>query len=203
MNITQSFEVMDFFGASDVDGFQEILPKSKKFDEWDIDSLVHLLSQAHLDTRDNVIRIYDLAQAVCVKHSGEHSELSALAAALFLFFHDLLVHLRKEEQTLFPNIVRLTKGTLSPGSAIYTTFGLVKESVIAMRKEHEGAVDELKFFRQLTNDYLIPGDACTSYKHLFEKMKAFEKDLMFQIELENGILFPKAIQVAEKSIETK
>jgi regulator of cell morphogenesis and NO signaling len=45
---------------------------------------------------------------------------------------------------------------------------------------------------------MTPPDACRSYKYLFAKMKGFERDLMLQIQLENDILFPMAIQMDEK-----
>jgi regulator of cell morphogenesis and NO signaling len=70
-----------------------------------------------------------------------------------------------------------------------------------MQKEHQAAVKEIMIFRQLTNNYMVPADACNSYRRLFEKMRDFEKDLMLHIHLENEILFPRAIQLDELSTE--
>ena len=46
---------------------------------------------------------------------------------------------------------------------------------------------------------MLPEDACSSYKYLFEKMKEFENDLLMHVHLENNILFPKALG-EEKSL---
>ena len=142
--------------------------------------------------------IYDLAQNVANRHSEKHPELTKLVTALFFFFNDLLNHLKKEEQILFPNITQLVKKNSCAEGITYTTFGFIKESAIGMMKEHLAAGNELKLFRKLTNNYLLPADACNSYKYLFEKMKEFENDLFFHVHLENNILFPKAITLDEE-----
>lgn len=203
MNATQSIEITDFFASTEAPGSEAILADSKKFDEWDINSLIDFLKHSHFGMRKYIIDIYDLAQKVCVKHSDKHPELSKLTAALFLFFDDLSFHLRKEEQILFPNIIQLIRKAVPAGTTTYSTFGLIKECALVLQNEHKAAVKELKLFRQLTNNYLIPADACRYYKHLFERMKEFEKELMLQIHLESDILFPRAIQMDETFIQEK
>jgi regulator of cell morphogenesis and NO signaling len=201
MNTTQSIEIKDVFSVNDEPGSEAILAESEKFNEWDINSLIDFIKHYHLDIKEKIIDIYDLAQKVSVRHSNKHPELNTLTTALFLFFDDLLFHLKKEEQILFPNITHLIKMRVISETTIYTTFGLIKESVFVIQKEHQAAVKELKFFRQLTDNYMIPADACNSYRRLFEKMNEFEKELMLHIHLENNILFPKAIQMDEGSTE--
>lgn len=113
------------------------LSESAKFDEWDINSLVDfIIKQYHFNTRKNVVVIYDLAQQVFSKHNEKHPELAKLVEALFLFFDDLLCHLKKEEQILFPNIIQLTEKKLHEGSFNYSTFGVIKEYVLTMQNEH-------------------------------------------------------------------
>ena len=66
-----------------------------RFSEWNVDSLVDLIVNAyHVSARKNVAFIYELAQNVYCKHGEKHPELSRLIEALFLFFDDLLFHLK-------------------------------------------------------------------------------------------------------------
>lgn len=175
---------------------ETLLDESKRFSEWEINSLIDFVIQHyHCDAKKNIVFIYDLAKKVAGKHRGEHPELAKLSTALFLFFNDLSFHLKKEEQILFPNIRQLIEKSSHAESFTYTTFGLIEESVLVLKNEHQTSVNELKFIRGLTNNYLIPADASESYKYLFERLKAFEKDLIQHIHLENDILFPKAIQM--------
>ena len=82
-------------------------------------------------------------------------------------------------------------------ASTYTKFGLVKEMVLLMQTENYAIIKKLMVLRELTNNYMIPGDACSYYKSLFERMKDFEKCLLLYIHLENDNLFPKAIHMEE------
>ena len=99
---------------------------------------------------------------------------------------------------MFPNIKQLVKKRSHAEKMMYTTFGLIEESVIVMKKGHQAAGKDMWLIHELTNHYMLPEDACSSYKYLFKKMKEFEDDLLLHVHLENNILFPKAIAVDEE-----
>ena len=63
-----------------------------------------------------------------------------------------------------------------------------------MEQEHEHAGNLLNDIRILSDDYMPPQDACTTYRLCFAALKAFELDLHEHVHLENNILFPKAIE---------
>ncbi|MEO5999564.1 MAG: hemerythrin domain-containing protein [Chitinophagaceae bacterium] len=169
------------------------------FDKWDLDNLTdYIIINHHSYFKKNAVLIYDLAQEVANQHSENHPELLKLTEVTFLFFHDLLNHLRKEEQILIPNIKKLCRKRNYMETTSYTTFGLIRDTVAGMQKEHLAADKYLKLFHTLTDDYKLPADACNSYKYLFKKMKEFENDLVLYINLENNILFPKAIALDEQ-----
>ncbi len=172
--------------------------ESPEFSEWDINSLIDLIIERyHFTTRKNVGAIYDLAQKAFSRQSEKHPELAKLVESLFLFFDDLLFHLKKEEQILFPNIIQLNEKIVHEGSFNYSTFGVIKEYALTMQKEHRDVVKQLKFFRQLTNDYRLPEDGSILCQSLFSKMKQFESEMIEHIQLENDFLFPKAIRMDE------
>lgn len=198
MNTTHSTEIINVLAIAKEHDYETILAESEMFEQLDVNSLVEMLiTHYHNNARESIICIYDLAQRVSVKHSYMHPELSKLTEALFLFFDDLLFHLKKEEQILFPNIIRLMKKVSAFETSTYTRFGLVKELVLLMQNENYALIRKLMGLRELTNNYMIPGDACSYYKSLFERMKEFEKGLLLFIHLENDNLFPKAIHMEE------
>lgn len=175
---------------------ETLLDESKRFREWDINSLIDLVVQHyHRDARKNIVLIYDLAKQVAGENREKHPELAKMTTALFLFFGNLSFHFKKEEEILFPTIIKLVEKRSHAGSLTYTTFGMIEETVHVLESEDRASVTELRSIRELTNDYLIPADAGVSYGHLFEKMKSFERELLQDIRLENDILFPKAIQM--------
>ena len=160
----------------------------------DLGSLIdHITSTHHQFTREKAVTIYDLAQKVAYRHSETHPEVAKLVTAMFFFLHDLLNHMRREEQILFPNIKLLLKNKKHSKKGTYTTFGLIKEWVRLMQKEHHSACKSFKLFNELTNNYSVPEDACSSYKSLFRLMKEFEAGFLMLVAVENNFLFTRAI----------
>jgi regulator of cell morphogenesis and NO signaling len=174
------------------------------FDNWELDHLTdYIITTHHSYIRDNAAVIYDLAQEVANKHGEKHPELLKLTEVAFLFFHDLLNHLKKEEQILFPKIKQLYSNRNCKEIMSDTTVGLIRERVMLMKKEHLAAGKDLKLFYKLTHGYLLPVDACSSYKYFFKRLIIFENDMVSLINLENNILFPKAIALAEELLKSK
>jgi regulator of cell morphogenesis and NO signaling len=62
--------------------------------------------------------------------------------------------------------------------------------------EHDfagGAMDEIN---RITKGYLVPEDGCNTYRVAFKLLEQFEDDLHVHVHLENNILFPKALELA-------
>ena len=152
---------------------------------------------------ENATAIYDLAQKVAHKHGERHPELFKITEVAFLFFHDLLNHLKKEEHILFPNIKQLLQHRNCKEIMSYTTFSLIREMVTLMKKAHLTAGKDLKMFYKLTRGYMLPADAGSSYKYLCKRMNEFENYMVSFITLENNILFPKTLLLVEELQENE
>jgi regulator of cell morphogenesis and NO signaling len=64
-----------------------------------------------------------------------------------------------------------------------------------MEIEHENAGRELALIRELTRDYQVPSDGCSTYRVAMEELRVFEEDLHVHVHLENHVLFPRAIEL--------
>jgi regulator of cell morphogenesis and NO signaling len=171
---------------------------SQEFHTLDINSLIDYIINAHHSyAKINAVIIYDLTQKLAYKHCENHPELTKLVTKTFLFLHDLLNHMMIEEEILFPNIKQLIKNRSLSGKAIYTTFGLIRESVKLLEKQHSVEKEDLKVLRKLSNNYKVSEYPFNSCNYLFEKMQEFENDWLVHIDIENNILFPKAIVLDE------
>jgi regulator of cell morphogenesis and NO signaling len=62
-----------------------------------------------------------------------------------------------------------------------------------MENEHEDAGNKLNEIRMLTDNYNPPPDSCATFKLLYASLQAFEVDLHQHVNLENSILFSKAL----------
>jgi regulator of cell morphogenesis and NO signaling len=162
------------------------------------DLIDHLKGTHHAFVREESARIGALAAKVVGVHGKNHPELLQVQEVFSDLGAELSVHLMKEEQVLFPYIVRMEESALAGEPAPPATFGTVVNPVRMMMQEHDGAGDALRALRAITNDYRVPEDACISYRTLYQALQGFEADLHQHIHLENNILFPRAVAMETK-----
>ena len=163
------------------------------------DIIRFIVDSHHRYTREAIAFLPPIARKVREVHGERHPELITVDVLTSEIATELLPHMLKEEQILFPFIVALegamTAGTTPP----MPFFGTVKNPVRMMMLEHETVGEKLAEIRVLTNNYMLPEGACNSYRILFEKLQELEGDLHRHIHLENNILFLKAIDAEEKA----
>jgi regulator of cell morphogenesis and NO signaling len=162
------------------------------------DLIAYITSTHHVFVREECPRIDALAGKVVAVHGKNHPELLQVQAVFSALGEELRVHLMKEEQVLFPYIVRLEESFVAGEPAPPAMFGPVVNPVRMMLQEHDSAGDALRSLRSITNDYSVPADACISYRTLYQALQGFEADLHQHIHLENNILFPRAIAMEGK-----
>lgn len=164
------------------------------YDKWELDFLVDYIANTHHRyIKDNAENLNDLAIKIAEHHGDNHPELNRVSTVMYHFLQDLLDNIAREEKVLFPVIKQMVSKKANADTEITYKMGSLEEPINLLKKDHEVALADLSFFRILTSDYTLPADACSSYQYLFQKMKEFESELQTHIQLENNILFPKAI----------
>jgi len=171
-------------------------------ENWQAQSLAdlidHINSTHHVFVREECPRIEALAAKVVGVHGQRHPELLQVQEIFSELSGELSVHLMKEEQILFPYVIRMEESALSGETVPPAMFGTVMNPVRMMMQEHDGAGDALRRLRAMTSDYSAPDDACVSFRTLYQALRDFEADLHQHIHLENNILFPRAVAMENK-----
>jgi regulator of cell morphogenesis and NO signaling len=162
------------------------------------DLIAHITSTHHVFVRQECPRIQALAAKVVSVHGKSHPELLQVQETFSALTEELSVHLMKEEQVLFPYVLRMEENVLAGEPAPPAMFGTVVNPVRMMMQEHDGAGSALRSLRSVAKDYEVPEDACISYSTLYEALQGFEADLHQHIHLENNILFPRAVAMEGK-----
>lgn len=169
------------------------------FQDWALDFLSdYVVNVHHKYVRDNIPFIDELATKVARVHGDKHPELIVVANVFATVAQELSMHMIKEERILFPYIRDMVTARELGTAVLPAPFGGVMNPIQMMEMEHEGAGEELEEIRQMTNNYTLPEDACTSYRILFQKLQEFENDLHTHVHLENNILFPKSVQLEQQ-----
>ena len=155
----------------------------------------HIRERHHRYVRESIARVQPLLDKVVAKHGKNHSELTDIQSFFGEVAREMIMHMQKEEQILFPYIDGLEKANSAHGSVEPPFFQTVKNPIHAMMKEHDAAGELVKQIRKASLEYAAPADACTSYKALYEDLRGFEADLHQHVHLENNILFPRSVEM--------
>lgn len=168
------------------------------FNSWPSDLLVsYIVKTHHRYVREKTPVLLAYLNKVARVHGDRHPELHEINRLFEESAVDLGHHLQKEEQILFPFIERLEESKSEQEVPAAPAFGTVKNPIQMMLHEHEAEGDRFEKIRELTSNYTVPADGCSTYKVAFEMLEDFENDLHKHIHLENNILFQKSIKLEE------
>jgi len=173
------------------------IPDDFQYNQMNASQLVeHIVSVHHKYVTENIPVLMAYLAKVSNVHGERHPELKEINTIFIEIANELREHLKKEEMILFPYIVQLDKEKSATGAF----FGHIQNPIAMMEHEHETVGDLFAKIAQLTNHYVVPADACQTYRVSFSMLDAFEKDLHLHIHLENNLLFPIAKQLYEYSL---
>lgn len=151
------------------------------------DLIQHIVATHHDYLREELPRLDQLMAKVLRAHGGNHAELARVDELYRALADDLMPHLMKEEQILFPYIRQMAQG--QAGSSC---FGSVQSPIRVMEMEHEAVGALLAELRAITDAYTAPADGCATYRALYDGLETLERDLHLHIYLENQVLHPRA-----------
>jgi regulator of cell morphogenesis and NO signaling len=178
------------------------LPASRPlpYGDWSLDFLVdYIVNTHHSYVRKTLPDIVAYSKKVAKVHGDRHPELLVINQLVMEINEELTGHLVKEETILFPYIKTMVALKVNEQqSCAVRPFGTVQSPIKVMEMEHEIVGKHLDKIRKLSNNYLLPDDACASYSLLYRILDEFEEDLHLHVHLENNILFPKALEAEKK-----
>lgn len=168
--------------------------QSKNYTAWKWPFLVdYIVNVHHSYINEHGPNLSLHTQKTAEVHGERHPEIREIATIFNRMMDELKEHLRKEEESFFPAIKRLSatqKEAVSPGE-----LDVIRDDLTKLRTEHEPVGDMLHAIRRLSLDFQIPADACNTYTVAYRGLEEFENDLHKHVHLENNILFPKVEQL--------
>ncbi|MGN6386852.1 MAG: iron-sulfur cluster repair di-iron protein [Verrucomicrobiota bacterium] len=133
-------------------------------------------------------RLHAMAARVAQVHGGHTPSLIEVYEVFLGLEQEMIEHMKKEENVLFPTIIAMSQNEMSPAP--------LEEPIECMMHEHESTGAALERLRTLTNGYQPPVEACNTYRALFAGLHDLEEDMHRHIHLENAVLFPAAQALA-------
>ena len=170
------------------------------YDTWSISFLTEYISNVHhAYIKKAFPEICDYLNRFVENHGKKFPYLHALQADYMHLYHELIPHMEKEENVIFPYIRQIENAYLKeePYAALLVRT-LRKPVENMMHHEHVLVSRTLLKFREYTNNYSLPENACVSHQVTFLKLNELDNDLAQHMHLENNILFPKALSMEKE-----
>ena len=137
----------------------------------------HILARYHAVHREQLPELIRMARRVEAVHRENPDVPVGLAEHLETMEAELLDHMDKEEQILFP----LLKQGGHP---------MVVHPIGMMRHEHVSHGAQLERLAELTTQHQPPVGACNTWQALYAGTARLTEDLIEHIHTENNLLFP-------------
>ncbi|MNI24102.1 Iron-sulfur cluster repair protein ScdA [compost metagenome] len=145
----------------------------------------HIVRKHHQYLREELPEIQKSVTKVARVHGGSEEHLLEMERLFGLLRNELLEHIEKEEAQVFPKMINWGLGQEQ------IVLEKLRSAIHELEDEHTTAGDILKSLRELTNDYLSPAHACTTYRTTYARLEELEGMTFMHVHLENNILFPR------------
>jgi len=160
----------------------------------------YVVRRHHQVMRQELPRLAELAHKLATKHGQRAPELVVVDGLMDELHGELIAHIEKEENVLFPYVVHLDQNQGLARPIASACFQRVSQPVRMMMNEHETALRILAELRSLTKDFTPPDWACGTHASLHTGLRAFEKDLKQHIHLEDDVMFPRAVNLENSTL---
>lgn len=147
------------------------------------DLIDHILARYHEVHRAQLPELIRMARRVEAVHRDNPDVPVGLADHLEVMHTELVEHMLKEEEVLFPLLKR-------GGNA------MVGQPINVLRAEHVDHGSALDRLNALTHDATPPEGACNTWRALYAGIAQLGDDLINHIHLENNVLFPQFEKIA-------
>jgi len=142
------------------------------------DLVRHIVHTYHVPLREELPRLESMLRKVNRVHGDKEPERLPRLLSTFLELEaELVDHMAREEEALFPEILQHGEEAVVP--------------VEPFVDEHTEAGQALAKIRELTDDFQVPDAACNTWRALWHGLEALEQSMHQHIHLENNVLFPR------------
>lgn len=152
-----------------------------------------IVTSHHRRARALLIAMTLRASKAASAHSEQRRELWHMEDQIAAIARELVPHMRREEQYLFPYINSFESEIGRDETIVVPLFGTVEYPLQSIRHDHAEDLRALGELRDLAAR-LKPQERCDGIGQLLALSDEFDRDLQAHIQLENDVLFPRAIE---------
>lgn len=172
------------------------------FQTWGVDFLIDFISHVHHNYTYEVLPSLTIGlQAFAVGHRKKYPHLEEVSELLNRLSDLLIVHNKHEDEIIFPYIKQINRAMERKEAYGNLFVRTLRKPLEGIDREHLQMQEILESIRSMTNHFVIPEKACTSFQVYHHRMKEFYDNLIQHMYLEHDILFPRAIHIEQQLLE--
>jgi regulator of cell morphogenesis and NO signaling len=157
----------------------------------------HIVKTHHPYVRKQLDRIEKILEDLVRPSLSPVPEIPLVRSFFMDMSRDLRIHLRQEEEVVFPYLVE-AEIAMERGAPLPSTFkgyNAITHPIRMLQDDHGMMGNEWMKIEELTNGFTAPDDASPLLKELYQAFRELEKDNRKHMHLENNILFHRAMQL--------
>ncbi|HEX6332587.1 MAG TPA: DUF542 domain-containing protein [Flavisolibacter sp.] len=198
----KGLDIQEITGELTVLTRQVSMPNNLRYDTWKIGFLIDYIINVH---HAYVTYMLPDLESSLESFVNSHARQFPYLKKVLSVFRELAEYLEKHNQTeeniIFPYIKQI-ESTYSRREVYGRLFvRTLRKPLASIENEHQEMEDMLTRLRELTDNYTVPGDACTNHHVIFSRLREFDNDLVHHKHLENNILFPRAIELEKELLQ--
>lgn len=159
----------------------------------------HIEQTHHAYLKRELPRLEAIVRRVAAVHGDRLAWLKELEGVYVRFAAEMMAHMMKEEQVLFPLIRSLESG--EPSQTAHCGHG-VGNPIRVMEHEHDDAALSLSRMRELSSGFTPPPDACNTFRAMLDGLSELEAETHRHVHKENSILFPRALELEARPLQS-
>ena len=149
----------------------------------------------HRRTRRLLVDLGELAAQLASAHGASHAVYRRVREAIDHLGRDLVPHMAKEEQFVFRYIDSMQQGV--DETIMIPLCGTVEYPLRSIRHDHAQDLQTMTEIRNALPE-LERVASCDRSRTLVHLLRTLDEDLQAHVQLENDILFPRAIEMEQR-----
>lgn len=157
-----------------------------------------IMDRHHAFMRTELPALENEISLMVARQSAALPELFSIQQMFQDLRDDLLAHMDKEEQILFPYVAGLEQSAAAGVAPPHACFPAVGYPIRVMLAEHDRATAILGGLKAATGSYTAAPNFSPDDTRVYQRLAALDADLREHIRIENDLLFPAAVRLEER-----